>query len=443
MDKNEDIIKKDITYIAKCTRAPYFPIVADRAEGIYVFDKNNKKYIDMISSACVMNTGYSHREILKAVNNQINSYIHFSNDYFYTEPQVELAEKLAKIVPGNYHKKVIFGFAGSDSIDTAIKLARAYTSRSKIISYIGSYHGSTYGAISVSAIDLNMKRKIGPLLPEVYHLPYPIYNEDCEKTEDEYAVEAFKEFEKNFKYYIPKEEVAGIIIEPIIGDLGLIKPPTKYLKLLKTFCRENGILLIVDEIQQGFGRTGKWFSIEHFDIVPDIIVMGKAMGSGFPISAAVAKDEIIDSIKMPGQLFTLQGNAVCAVAAIETINVIKKYDLLNNAIKIGNHIKKRFEKISKKTGLIKEIRDCGLTIGVELNKGNDLNQTDVVKKICYRCFEKGVILIYLNGNTLRVQPPIIINQKEADEAMDIIESVFDEYIEGKISNDILEDIKGW
>lgn len=308
MKKSERLISIDEKYIGKSTRASYFPLVAEKTEGVKVIDLDGKEYIDMVSSACVVNTGYCHPEIIGAIKDQMNKYIHFANDYFYSEPQVELAKILTRITPGNFEKKVIFGFSGSDAIDSSIKIARAYTGRPKLISFVGAYHGSTYGAISLSAIDTNMKRKIGPLLPEVFHLEYPnILNKDEKLTEDEFADIEFDKFLKNFDYYIPKEEVAAIYIEPIIGDIGLIKSPKKFMKRLRQFCSDNQILLIVDEIQQGFGRTGKWFSIEHFDVVPDIVVMGKAMASGLPMSAVVGPSEIIDSIPMPGQLFTLQG----------------------------------------------------------------------------------------------------------------------------------------
>lgn len=188
----------------------------------------------MISSACVMNTGYNHQSIVNAAKNQIDKLIHFSNDYFYTEPQIHLAEELVKITPGTFDKKVIYGFAGSDSIDAAIKVSRAYTGRSKIVSFIGAYHGSTYGAISISAIDLNMKRNIGPLLPDVFHLPYPLTTEFADGENDEtFSEKKFKEFKKNFELYIPADEVAAIFIEPIAGDLGLVLPPKNFMLQLK------------------------------------------------------------------------------------------------------------------------------------------------------------------------------------------------------------------
>lgn len=442
---NKSLIELDEELIAKCTRAPYFPIVAETAKGVFVETVDGKRYIDMISSACVMNTGYNHEDIVNAVKNQTDKLVHFANDYFYTEPQINLAKELVKLTPGEFNKKVIFGFSGSDAIDSAIKASRAYTGRSKIISFIGAYHGSTYGAISISAIDLNMKRKIGPLLPDVFHLPYPLTTdmEDGE-SDEEFSNRKFKEFKKHFEYYIPTDEVAAVFIEPIAGDLGLALPPKKFMRQLKSFCEENGILFVVDEIQQGFGRTGKWFSIEHFGIEPDLVVMGKAMGSGFPISAVVGKSEVIDSIGMPGQLFTLQGNPICVTASLATIKVIKNENLLLNAEKIGQYIKSRFKKICETSSVIKDIRGLGASIGVELgDKENKENATNIAKKICYRCFEKGLILIYLGGNTLRVQPPLVMNKEETEKAMDIIEEAFDEYENDLISDDILVKIQGW
>ena len=244
--------------------------------------------------------------------------------------------------------------------------------------------------------------------------------------------------------YIPPEEVAAIFIEPIAGDLGLIPYPKTFLKLIRDFCTENGILFVVDEIQQGFGRTGKWFSIEHFDIVPDLVVMGKAMASGFPMSAVVGRADMIDAIAMPGQLFTLQGNAVCASSALETIKIIKNENLLDRANELGSYIKERFKKISEKSKIICDIRGLGLSIGIELRDDKQIvKSSDIAKKICYRCFEKGLILIYLGGNTLRVQPPLIMTDEEAKKAMDIIQEVFLEYEDGKILDSVLEKIQGW
>lgn len=443
---SEKIVKEDEEKISMASRASYFPFVMKKGKGCIVEDMDGNKYIDMFSSSAVLNTGHRHPKVIKAIEDQIGDYIHFSNDYMYSKPQVDLAQMLIDIVPGDFEKKVAFGFSGSDAIDGAIKMARSFTGRPKIITFTGSYHGSTYGAISASAISLNMKRKIGPLLPEVFHLPYP----NCFRCEFNGEVETcnrecFEFFLNSFKTHIPSEEVACIIIEPIAGDWGFIKPPQDYMERLYDFCQEKGILFVVDEVQQGFGRTGKWFSIEHFNIVPDIVVMGKAMGSGLPISAIVARAEIVDSLGMPSHLFTLQGNATCAAAAMATIDIIKEEKLVENALVIGDIITQRFYKIQKKFPLIGDIRGEGLSIGIELIKDKSTMERDKIAaiKICHRLWEKGVILIFLAENIMRIQPPLVMTEEEVERALDIIEDTIEEYVNGEISDKALEVVKGW
>lgn len=436
----------DEKVISKASRASYFPLAIKKGKGAVLEDLDGNRYIDMFSSSAVLNTGHAHPKVIEAIKNQINDYIHFSTDYMYAQPQVELAQILTKITPGEFNKKVCFGFSGSDSVDGAIKMARSYTGRPKIISFTGSYHGSTYGAISVSAISLNMKRKIGPLLPEVYHLPYPnCFRCDFGKEVKTCERECLKFFLNALETYIPPEEVAAIIIEPIAGDLGFVEPPKDYMKKLYTCCKEKGILFIVDEVQQGFGRTGKWFSIEHFEVEPDVIIMGKAMASGLPMSAVVARAELVDSLEMPVHLFTLQGNSTCSKAAIATINVIKEEKLMDNAIKIGNYIKYRFETMKDKYELIGDVRGRGLSIGVELLKDRTTKEKDKVAaiKICYRCWQKGVVLIFLAENILRVQPPLVISFDETKKAMDIIEDAIIEYVNGLIPDEALNVVQGW
>lgn len=441
-----EIVERDSKVISKASRTPYFPLVIKRGRGVMVEDMDGNKYIDMFSNAAVLNTGYSHPKVVQAIKDQIDNFIHFSTDYMYAEPQVQLAEMLIEVTPGDFKKKVCFGFSGSDGNDGAIKLARAYTGRTKIISFIGGYHGSTYGAISLSAISLNMKRKIGPLLPEIYHMPYPnCYRCAFGKKKESCFMECLEYMKIAFENYIPSEEVAAIIIEPIAGDLGFVVPPQKYMEELYRMCKENGILFIVDEVQQGFGRTGKWFSIEYFGINPDVIVMGKSIASGLPLSAIVAREEIVDALEMPAHLFTVQGNATCAKAAIAIIEVIKEENLLEHTKVLGEYVKERFNLMKEKYELIGAVRGQGLSIGVELVKNRNTKEKDkqAAIKICYRCWQKGVILIFLAENILRVQPPLVIKKEEVKEALDIIEETIKEYMNGKISDEALEVVKGW
>ncbi|QZY54754.1 aspartate aminotransferase family protein [Crassaminicella profunda] len=441
-----EIVERDSKVIAKASRAPYFPVVMKSGNGAILEDMDGNKYIDMFSSAAVLNTGHSHPKVIQAIKDQVDNFIHFSTDYMYVEPQVQLAEMLTQITPGKFTKKVCFGLSGSDGNDGVIKLARSYTKRTKIISFIGSYHGSTYGAISLSAISLNMRRKIGPLLPEIYHMPYPnCYRCAFAKKKESCSMECFKYMKMAFENYIPSEEVAAIIMEPIAGDLGFVLPPQKYMTELHNLCKTKGILFIVDEVQQGFGRTGKWFSIEHFGINPDIIIMGKSIASGLPLSAIVAREEIVDALEMPAHLFTVQGNPVCTKAAIATIEVIQQEKLVEHANVLGEYMKNRFNHMKEKYELIGDVRGKGLSIGVELVKDRMTKEKDTQAaiKICYRCWEKGVLLIFLAENILRVQPPLVITEKEVDRALDIIEETIKEYIDGEITDEALEVVKGW
>ena len=280
INKCEEIVKRDEEVISKASRAPYFPFVMKSGRGAIIEDMDGNEYIDLFSSSAVLNTGHSHPKVVEAIKNQVDRFIHFSTDYMYAEEQVRLAEMLTDITPGDFNKKVCFGLSGSDGNDCAIKLARSFTGRSKIISFIGGYHGSTYGALSLSAISLNMRRKIGPLLPEIEHMPYPdCYRCAFNKERENCSLECLEYMKMAFENYIPTEEVAGILIEPIAGDLGFIIPPQEYMDGLYGLCKKNGMLFMVDEVQQGFGRTGKWFSIEHFNIEPDVIVTGKSIAS--------------------------------------------------------------------------------------------------------------------------------------------------------------------
>lgn len=443
--KCNELINRDSKVIAKASRAPYFPLTIKKGKGAIFEDLDGNKYIDFFSSAAVLNTGHAHPKVIAAIKDQIDNYIHFSSDCLYTKPQVELAEMLTNITPGNFSKRIIFGLSGSDASDGAIKLARTFTGRTKIISFIGAYHGATYGAISLTAINLDMRRKIGPLLPEIYHMPYPnCYRCAFGQKEGSCSLECLEYMKSALKTYIPPEEVAAIIIEPILGDLGFIVPPKNYMKELYRLCKENGILFIVDEVQQGFGRTGKWFSIEHFDIVPDVIIMGKSIASGLPISAIAAREEIFDSLEM-SHIFTIQGNAVCARAAIATIEVIEEENLIENSKDMGDYIKKSFYEIKEKYELIGDIRGNGLSIGIDLVKDKITKEKDkaAAAKICYRCWQKGLLLIFLAGNVIRIQPPLVIKKEEVKKAIDIIEESIVEYIRGEIPDNVLDTVKGW
>jgi 4-aminobutyrate aminotransferase len=446
IDKCKELVLRDNNSIATATRMPYYPLVTEEGNGAIIIDADGNEYIDFLASAGASNTGHCHPKVVKAITDQAQKLVHYTPVYMYNEPMIRLAEELIKIAPGDYKKKVLFGLTGSDVNDALIKLARAYTGRSKIISFEGAYHGCTYGAISVSALSLNMRKKIGPLIADIFHIPYPDcfrckYDKKCETC----SLECLNDLKDKFSTYIPPEEVAMILMEPIAGDGGIIIPPKKYVDELYALCKKYGILFAVDEVQQGFGRTGKWFGIENFDIVPDLMSLGKGISAGLPLAAVVAKEEIIESVGPPAHVFTTIGNPICCQAALATIEIIKEENLVKAAEEKGIYLKEKFNKLKEKYDIIGDVRGIGLSIGVDLVKDRNTKERykEACSKICYRSYEKGLLLTFFANNVLRVQPPLIISYEQMDKAVDIIEESINEFLAGKIPDEVLEVAKGW
>jgi len=447
--KNEkciEIVNKDKEVIAPFSRVPYYPFAIKRGYGSIVEDMDGNKFIDFLSSAGALNTGHCHPKIVKAIKDQTEQFILYTPAYMYHKPLVDLAEKLIEITPGNFSKKVSFGLSGSDANDGVIKLARAYTGRSKIISFIRSYHGSTYGSISLSAVSLNMTRKIGPLLPEIYHMPFPdTYRNPLGGAPQDAGKNCLDYLKYAFANYLPPDEIAAVVIEPIQGDAGLVVPPLEYMEGLYKLCKDNGILFVSEEVQQGMGRTGKWFGIEHFAIEPDLIVVAKALASGLPLSALIGRAEIMDSLEAPAHLFTAAGNPVCCAAALATMEVIEEEKLMENAVKLSNIALERFNTMKKRFPIIGEVRGLGLSIGVDLVKDpltKERNQ-EAAAKICYRAWQKGLLLSFFSNSVLRIQPPLLITEKEFNKGIDIIEESMVDLEKGLLGDDILKVTKGW
>ena len=280
------IVFRDMESISQSSRSRYYPFVVDSGKGALLYDVDGNEYIDFFAGAASLNVGTCHPRVVGVIKDQAEKLICYTPGVAYEKSAVELAERLIKITPGKYVKKVVFGLSGSDSIDGAIKFARKFTGRSQIITFQTAYHGCTYGALSASAISLNMRSGIGPMLPGFHHFPYPMCGRCSWKEKpSSCSLQCFMEIARALSRWLPPEETAAVIFEPIAGDIGVAIPPKRYVDALAALCREKGILFISDEVQQGMGRTGTWFSIEHFGIEPDIIAMSKSLASGMPLSA--------------------------------------------------------------------------------------------------------------------------------------------------------------
>lgn len=443
---NEWIAQEEKKYIASGQKIPYVPIAFESGKGAILYDYNGNEYIDFLSSASSANIGHGNIEVADVVREQMAKIAQFTLVYFNSNEPVELAKKLCEITPGNKPKKVVYSSTGSASIDGAIKIARAYTGRRKVVSFIESYHGSTFGAISLSAISLGMRNKIGPLLSEVEHFSYP----NCLRCKyhcsvDTCSMACFEEIEYALEHYIPVNEIAAVFIEPIAGDAGLIVPPKKYMKKLRELCTENGILLVSDEIQQGLGRTGKWFGIENFDIEADLYVLGKSIGGGLPLGAVIGDAEVIDALDSPGHVFSMTGNQTVCAAGMKTLEIIERENLLDQSASLGEYTKSRFEEMKDKYSFVGDVRGYGLSIGVDLvkDKVSMEKNYEAAVKISHRCVENGLIIIFIGQSTLRIQPPLVISKEEIDRALEIIEEAFLAYENGEISENALSVISGW
>ena len=448
LENCKSLVSRDEKVMSPASRISYFPLVVSRADGSKIWDLDGNEYIDFLSGAAVTNIGHRHPQVVEAVREQLEKFIHNTLAYTYYQIAVELAEKLVEITPGRFPKRVAFGLSGSDANDGAIKLARSARKRPKIISFLGSYHGSTLGALSLSGISLSMRRSLGPLVPEIHHVPYP----DCYRC---YVGLEFPECDlgcveflrTTFKTIVPPDEVAALILEPIQGDAGVVIPPNTFWKSLRGLCDEYGILLVDEEVQTGLGRTGKMFAIEHWGVEPDIVLTAKAIASGLPLSAIVSKAELMENWPPPAHLFTTQASPLSCAAALATIDVLMRDRLPVRADRLGVITLKRFEEMMEEHRLIGDVRGKGLLIGVDLvsdSKSKAPARKEALKT-CWRAYEKGLVMISFGrfGNVLRIAPSLTISEEELETGLGIIEESIGDVEKGRVPDDAIRHMKGW
>ena len=437
-------LERENAVFASGVRIPFYPLSIKEAQGDIIRDHDGNEWIDFLSSACTANTGHGHPHIIETMKAQLDQLVHYNPAYASHATLVTLAEELIRITPGSFPKRVTFGLSGGDANDTALKLVRSYTKRPYVLAFSRSYHGNTYGALSLSAVSLPMRKHMGPLLPGIYHVPYPDPYRSGLSPEEE-SKRCISEIEHIFSTVAPPEEVAAIFIEPIQGDSGIIVPPQSFINQLQTICDKHGILIVADEVQSGFGRTGKWFASEHFNLEPDLIILGKSIASGMPLSAVVGQSDILTSWEPPAGAFSLAANPVSCAAALATIEVIEKEGLVDRARHLGAVARERFEQMQAHFPMIGDIRGKGLLLGVDLVENRETKQRSGTQaaKLCWRCWEKGVFITFFSGSVLRVAPPLTISEAHFEEALNIIEESFEDVEQGLVPDTVLESIKGW
>lgn len=438
------LVERDRRVIAPSQHLSYFPLAVAKVDQDIVYDEDGNQFIDFLTSASSLNLGSCHPLITEAVKKQLDLYSQYTIAYTYNKASVEYAEKLTSVYPGKVPAKIVFGNCGSDANDAAVKFARAYTGRSKIITFINAYHGSTYGSISMSMVTTRMRAKMGPFLPDIYCFPFydESYADDvCEK-------ECIADIERAFVTYLPPDEVAAVVIEPIQGDAGLLVAHKIFMKKLYALCQKYGILFISEEVQQAFFRTGKWFSIEHYNIIPDGIVLGKSVGAGFTLGAFMAKSEIMDSLPAPAHLFTLGGNATACTAGKTAFDYMCTEEFQETLKDNTALMQECLENVcSKYPDIVTGIRGIGMSRGLLITKkdenGKIIPDSVGTFKILYHAYEKGLLIISLADNILRIQPPLNIKTENLKKGFEILMESIQDYKEGNISDEVMNFRNGW
>jgi 4-aminobutyrate aminotransferase len=425
--KAKSIVARDHQYTAPAYGRVY-PLVVERAQGMVVEDVDGNLFLDFMAGIAVASTGHSHPRVVQAIEEQARKFLHICGSDYYYQPMAELAETLSRLAPGAGPKRVFFTNSGAEAVEAAIKLARYHTKRQHIIAFHGAFHGRTLGALSLTASRASHRAHFGPLIPGVHHVPYGFCHRcPYQLTYGSCGIECVRVLEKVvFRHEVMPEEVAAIFVEPVQGEGGYVVPPPEYLPMLQELCRKHGILLVADEIQSGFGRTGKMFASEHWAIEPDIVCAAKGIASGMPLGAMIARAEISTWTKGTHGS-TYGGNPVACAAALATIQLIEE-GLIDNAAKIGAYLKEKLGALKSRHAAIGDVRGLGLMIGVDFERRDGSRAPDggFRDQVMQRCFEKGLLLLSCGESTLRFCPPLIVAKGEVDTAVEIFDSVLAE-----------------
>lgn len=394
-------------------------IYADRAENAEIWNKEGNRYIDFAAGIAVVNTGHRHPKVIQAVKDQLDRFTHTCHQVVPYENYVELAERLNRLVPGDFEKKTIFATTGAEAVENAVKIARHFTGRPGIVSFAGGFHGRTFMGMALTGKVQPYKAGFGAMMPDVWHLPFPnpLHGVSVE--------EALKALERLFKSDLEPSRVAAIIIEPVQGEGGFYEVPAGFMEKLRGLCDKHGMLLIADEVQTGFARTGKLFAMEHHGVAADLTTMAKGLGGGFPISAVTGRAEVMDSPNPGGLGGTYAGNPLGVAAAHAVLDVIEEEDLCERAVRLGQRLKQRLAAARDQVPEIIDIRGPGFMNAVEFNIADtETPAPEFANKVREEALKRGLILLTcgVNANVIRFLAPLTIQDAVFDEAMDIIDA---------------------
>ncbi len=421
-------IARDHRLMASSYKREY-PLVVDRAQGSVVWDVDGRRYIDFMAGVAVLNVGHRHPKVVAAVNDQLNRFWHICLQDFYYPSAVTLAERLAAVAPMTGPTRIYFGNSGTEAVEAAIKLARVHTRRSRFIGFTGSFHGRTLGSLSFTSSKAVQRESYQMAVP-VYHIPYPnAYRPVLVASNGGSYGDTILDYleDELFQMVISPDNVAAVLLEPIQGEGGYVVPVPGFFQRLRRLCDKHGILLIVDEVQSGAGRTGHWWAVEHEGVEPDIVCFAKGVGSGMPIGGIIARDSFM-SWRPGAQGSTFGGNPVAAAAALATLDVIEEEGLLARAADEGNYALDALAEMQGRHPSIGDVRGRGFMIGIEFVRDRESKEraTAIRNHVLERCFEHGLLLLSCGRNTIRMTPPLNIPRELLEEGLHIFEAAVTE-----------------
>jgi len=419
---SSELIDRDHVKVARAIYR-YTDIAFARGDGVYLYDFEGREYLDFAAGIATMNVGHCHPAVVGAISDQARTLIHAASHVGYMRPYVELLEAVLAEAPGDLRNgKGLLMNSGSEAVETAIKLARYVTDRSVMMAFMDGFHGRSMGALSLTASDALYRHKLAGLFAGVSHVPYP-YCYRCplkHESPKTCGLACLNLVEKALQTVVPPDDLAGIMVEPIAGEGGYIVPPDGFIQGLREICDRHGALLIADEVQTGLGRTGKMFAVEHWGIVPDVMCLAKPLGGGLPLGGILAKSELADAWPPAAHGSTFGGNPVACKAGLATLRVVQQEDLLSNAVRVGEHIQSRFRQAQADLPIIGDVRGKGLMVAVELVNGDGSPAREAIKGLIKEISTKGLVLTKCGASSVRIAPPLIITEDQADFGVDVI-----------------------
>lgn len=431
LERRKNIVPKGVSYGVEA--------FAESSEGALIKDVDGNTFIDFVGAIGVMNVGHCHPKVKQALHDQVDRFIHTGFNVMMYESYIELAERLANLAPGDHEKKVLLQNSGAEAVENAVKIARKYTKRPGIVSFTKGFHGRTLLTMTMTSKVKPYKFQFGPFAPEVYKAPYPYsFRRPDGLTEEQYEDNVLQEFQNFLIADVAPETIAAVVMEPVQGEGGFIVPGKKFVQGVYQICREHGILFIADEIQTGFARTGRYFAIEHFDVIPDLIAISKSLGAGVPISGVIGRRDIMDNAE-PGELGgTYSGSPLGCKAALAVLDVIEEENLNCRGEEIGKVVMHKFEQLYNKYDCIGDVRGLGAMCAIELVKDRKSKEPnkEITNRIIKEANTRGLLLLSAGmfGNVIRLLMPLVITDDQLEEGLTILEQSIDAAVASTMIN---------